>query len=307
MTEYTSSFGRGLRSRLFGFLVMVGAALLLVPIALASASEPLVPPAFRLQASNGYTLSVIAFENRRTGRGGVDLIMRSRHAAVFYGAPAAVGPTSIEADLGAIGRIDVNFVSSGQSHSERSDCGGKPVLVDSGRYEGGIDLEGEEGYSEAHASSARGEVKTVLNLLCSGGPRSEGVGGHSPGARLTVAHRGARRFEFTAMKNGPTRPVRFAASVSERRGRLSIFRGTGVTAAPGSFDFDVPSGTAQVSPPQPFSGEASYFRTAGKRATWQGDLSVDLPGRANFQLTGRGTRVGLIRAVLNPGHPFRLP
>lgn len=267
---------------------------------------PLVPPGFRLHASNGFTLSAISFDNPRKGRDGVYLTMRSRHAAVDYIATAVVGPTSIEADLGAIGRIDIDFVSSGDSRVERSDCGGKPVLVDAGHYEGTIDLVGEEGYSEVHASSARGEVKEALNLICSGGPESEGIGGHSPGARLTVKHRGSHRFGFSAMKNSPTRPARFTASVSERRGHIYIFRGVEATGGAGSFDFDVPSGTADVNPPEPFAGEASYFRPSGEKARWQGNLSVDFPGRANVRLTGVGTRASLIRAVLNPSHPFRV-
>jgi hypothetical protein len=232
--------------------------------------------------------------------------MRSPHAVVLYLAPAVIGPTSIDADLGAIGRIDIDFVSSGKSRTEHSDCDGKPVLVDTGRYEGTIDLVGEEGYSEVHAGSARGDAKGVLNLVCSGGPESEGSGGHSPGARLTVVHRRGRRFEFSAMKNSPTRPARFNASVSEHRGRLWILRDVGVTGAVGSFDFDVPSGTADVNPPEPFAGQASYFRSSGKKARWQGDLSVDFPGRANVRLTGVGTRASLVRAVLNPSHPFRV-
>jgi hypothetical protein len=260
-----------------------------------------------LHASNGYTLSAIAFQNPRTGRGGVYLTMRSPRASVFYFAHAVVGSTSIEADLRAVGRIDVDFVASGKSRAEHSACGGKPVFVDSGRYEGTIDLVGEEGYSEVHATSARGEVKEVLSFVCSGGPKSEGTGGHSPGARLTVAHRRGRRFGFSAMKNSPTRPARFTASVSEQRGRLWISRGVEATGAAGSFDFDVPSGTADVSPPEPFAGEASYFRPPLKKARWQGDLSVDFPGRANVRLTGAGTRASLVRAVLNPSHPFRVP
>lgn len=291
-----------------GLAVVALAAVTSVSVAVAGQSgqvdgPPLVPLGFRLHASKGYTLSAISFENPRTKRDGLYLTMRSRHAAVIYLAPAVVGPTSIEADLGAIGRIDVDFVSSGKSRTEHSDCDGKPVLVDTGHYEGTIDLVGEEGYSEVHASSARGEIKEALNLVCGGGLRSEGTGGHSPGARLTVKH---RRVEFSAMKNSPTRPARFNASISEQRGSLLIFRGVEAIGGAGSFEFDVPSGTADVNPPEPFSGEASYFRPPGKKARWRGNLSVDLPGHANVRLTGASTRASLVRAVLNPTHPFRV-
>lgn len=282
-----------------------GVALLLASVASVRAAEPpVVPPGFRLSASNGYTLSALAFDDSRTGRGGVLLFMRSRHAHALYYAPASVEPSSIEAKLGTIGRIDVDFVPSGQPRAERSVCGGDSVLVDSGRYEGTIEFTGEEGYSQVHASSARGEAMMALSLGCLGGPRSEGFGGNSPGARLTVRHRGARRFEFRAMKNSPTRPAMFTASIEESRGDLRISRYVAITTAPVSFDFDVPSGTAHVNPPAPFTGGASYRRSSGRSARWRGDLSVDFPGHAGVRLTGAETHASLVRAVLNPSHPF---
>lgn len=264
----------------------------------------MVPPGLRLAATSGYTLSAIALKAPNGGAGVVLVMVRSPNALALYSAPASIGPTSIDADLGTIGRIDVDFVSSGQSRVERSACGGKSVLGDAGRYEGTIDFEGEEGYSQAHASSARGEARMALSLLCAGGPKSEGVGGDSPGARLTVRHRGPRQFEFSATKNSPSRPARFSASIEESRGDLHISRGVWVTAAPASFDFDVPAGRAHVNPPTPFEGAASYLRPSGKSSIWGGDLSVDFPGRAGVRLTGANTRASLVRAVLNPSHPF---
>jgi hypothetical protein len=262
------------------------------------------PSGFNLRASNGYTLSVMALAGPRTDRGIILWLMRSRYAQVSYSVEAVVSPTSIEADLGAIGRIDVDFIPSGQSRTERSICG-DPIQVDSGRYEGTVVFEGEEGYSEIHASSARGDATLALNLICPGGPKVTGYGGRSPGALLTVRQR-PHQLEFTAMKNSPTRPARFAASISERRADMAISRSIHVTAAPNSFDFDVPSGRALVTPPTPFVGQARYIRSSGKSTGWRGDLRVDFPGHANVRLTGSGVHASLIRAVLNPSHPFRL-
>lgn len=298
----------GSRRRPFS-LTAVLSLILLASSSAAYASDPLIPSGFRLQASNGYTLTAIAFNDPDGERDLIQLIMSKRHAAVLYLVPAIVGPTSIESDLGSIGHIDVDFVSVGEPHMERSDCDRESVLVESGRYEGTIELKGEEGYAEVRASTARADAKQLLNLICSGSLRSEGSGGNSPGARLTARtakRRSARRFEFTAFKNSPTRPARFSASISERKGRMLTVRGVEATGPPKSFDFDVPTGTARLYPPEPFEGEAVYFRPAGKRDQWKGDLRVDLPGRANVRLAGRGTRAGLIRAVLNPGQVFRL-
>lgn len=273
-----------------------------------AAKPPLTPPGFTLRASNGYTLSAFATQNPDTGEENIAIFVHSRHAEVFYLASATVGPgASIEADLGIVGRIDVDFAPSGGPRVERSACGDKSVPLESGFYEGSIEFEGEEGYSEVHATAARGDVRLLMRLLCPGGPTTEGIGGHFPGAQLTAKHRGSRRFEFSAMKNSPSRPARFTAWVSEHRGSLFISRGVETTAGPDTFDFDVPSGIAHVSPPKPFSGEASYLRPSGKRSSWHGDLSVDFPGRSNFRLTGPGTRSNLIRAALNPGFPFLIP
>jgi hypothetical protein len=293
---------RAFRSVLLGLAVSAA----LTPIGSARAVEPLpVPPGFRLPATNGYALSVFAGQNPKTGRGFVLLRLHSPHAQVVYGASASVTQTSIEADLGSIGKIDVNFVPSGQARTEHSPCADESLSVDSGSYVGRIDFEGEEDYSKAHAISVPGSSDLLLRLVCveSG---SEGSGGHSPGARLTVNRSGTPRLEFGAMKNSPTRPARFAASIGERRGPLQISRDVEVTAAPGTFDFDVPEGFAHVRPPAPFSGEATYLHWPGKRTSWRGNLEVDFPGRSSVSLTGAGFRAGMHRAVVNPGHPFRV-
>ena len=104
------------------------------------------------------------------------------------------------------------------------------------------------------------------------------------------------------MTNSPSRPVRFGASIRERRGDLKIDRSVG-HGCPRTFDFDVPSGKARVRPPRPFAGTATYRRPPGGRPRWRGDLSVDFPGRSDIRLTGPGTRASLIRAVLQSRPP----
>jgi hypothetical protein len=287
-------------------LLIASLCLLFVLVAVdsAQAGPPPAPAGFRLPATNGYSLSVLAAQDPKSGAGFVFLFVRSSHSEVFYASPATVTPTSIEADLGPVAHIDVDFVPSGQARSEDPPCGG-PVSFDSGSYVGAIDFEGEHDYSQAHATSARGDARAAARLLCPGGARSEGIGGHSPGARLTVRGTRSSGIEFGAMKNSQTRPARFGASISERRGAVHISRLVQVTAGVGAFDYDVAQGFAEVRPPAPFSGEATYRRAPGKRPVWRGDLSVDFPGRPNVRLTGTGTRAGMHRAVLNPSHPFR--
>jgi hypothetical protein len=300
--------GRG-RQVVLGLAVAVACMTPPLTAADASAAGALAaPPGFRLSASNGYTIRAFAFYDREGDQDAFYLFVTRKHSAVFYFTKADVTEASIRADLGAVGRVDVHFVPTGRSRTERSACGGKPVKFDAGFYEGAIVLEGEERYMHADATRARGEVRTVLSLLCPGGADSEGSGGHSPGALMTVRQKlGSTKMEFVARKNSPTRSSKFQAAIDERRGRLSISRAVSITGSARAFRYDVAARMATVRPAFPFSGKAAYHAAAGSPGGLFGDLTVDFPGRSGVRLTGARTRAALVRAVQNPSHPFRVP
>jgi predicted DNA-binding protein with PD1-like motif len=299
-----------------GFGVVLGVALILCAAlggafaaAPAASAESLgAPPGFRLKASNGFSVHAIAFDDRGAGRHDTLLLLVARkHSVVFYVIHATVTESSITADLGAVGSIDVQFVPSGEVRAERTACKEKPAKFDAGFYEGTIDVDGEQGFMHAHATRARGEIRVLGRLVCSGGVRSEGVGGHSPGAFLTIHGKvGGSKVEFAARKNSPTRVSRFEASIEERRGALSIFRGVSATGSANAFPFDTAAKAATVRPPAPFSGKAVYDGAGGPSRRLHGNLEVDFPGRSNVPLIGPATRAGMVRGVQNPGHPFRL-
>lgn len=109
------SCGRSLRGRAAALVGVTGMILMLAFGVVARAAEPpLAPSGFKVRASNGYVLSVLGVR-RPAGRSSILLAMRSKGAQVLYSTEASVGPTSIEADLGALGRIDVEFGFSGES------------------------------------------------------------------------------------------------------------------------------------------------------------------------------------------------
>jgi hypothetical protein len=284
--------------------------LLLVPALTAApaAAEPLFPPGgFRLSASNGYNIHVLAFDGDPHGaHDEVILFVNRKNASVVYFALKRVDvtETTIAADLGRVGSIDLQFVPTGMPKEESSACDPRPIKFDSGFYEGKFDFKGEEGYAKAHVTRAHGEVRFAASLIC-GRSRDEGIGGGSPGARLvTRRHWDSGKLEFEATKNSPSRPSRFQASIEERRAGLVIDRGVSASAGAGAFDFDVPAQTALLAPPTPFHGTARFHHTTRRPGRLAGSLSVDFPGRSHVRLGGSSG--GLVRWVQNPSHPFRL-
>lgn len=276
---------------------------------IASAASLPPPGGFRLLAGNGYSLRALSYDGDPQGQPDSLLLLFSRQgSSALYFAQKGVEVTeeSISAQVGGLGSIDLRFVPTGKPREEAPSCEPKQtVAVDSGSYEGRVAFEGEEGFTEVHATRAPGDAHFVLSLICGGGV-DEGFGGHSPGARLLVHRRRQQgNVALEAWKNSPTRPAHFEASIGERRGALGIFRGISSSAGPRSFVFDVPAQSALVRPPSPFHGSARFVRPGKGPGRLQGGLEVDFPGRSNVSLAG--ARGGLLRYVKNPGHPFQLP
>jgi hypothetical protein len=282
------------------------AVLLGAGTSVASAGQLPAPGGFRVKASNGYTLRALSFDGDPHEKPDALLLFLSRKgSAALYAVQKGVEVTeeSISADLGELGSIDLRFVPVGRPRDEAPSCEQRSFEFDAGTYDGTFDFEGEEGFTELHAARVRGEAKFGLSLICGMGV-DEGAGGHAPGARLSVNRRQAEEHTmFEAWKNSPTRPAYFEASIEERRGSMSIYRGISAKAGPGSFEFDVPSQTARVRPPSPFAGFGRFDRMGSGKGKIHGQLSVNFPGRSDVSLSG--ARGSLIRYVRNPAHPFR--
>lgn len=183
----------------------------------------------------------------------------------------------------------------------------KQIEVERGRFEGAFDFRGEEGYTRARVTRVSASARVALSLIC-GGESSEGFGGHSPGARLTIHRKaGGEITELVARKNSPTRPARFQASVEELTGRVKVSRAIWSTAPPVAFQFAFPAKTATVAPGGPFYGTATYDGGQPKFNRVSGDLAADFPGHSGVPLVGTHARAGMIRYVDNPSHPFALP
>jgi len=288
-------------------LCVLAAALASVLLSSASAASP-APPGFRLSASNGYSLHALAFDGDPHEQPDALLLFFGRKGSgVFYSLQnhLEVTETTITADFGQLGSVDLQFVPSGQPRKERSACDRRPIKIDSGFYEGRIEFEGEEGFTQVDAVRAPGEIRLAASLICSAGD-NEGVGGHAPGARLSLRRRwSGGRLELQVKKNSPTRPTRLSASIEEQQDGLVVARSISTVGGPGAFGFDVPGQTALLRPPSPFRGAATFHRTSRRTpGRLRGNLTVDFPGRSNVSFVG--SRGSLVRYVDHPSHPFRL-
>jgi hypothetical protein len=287
-------------------LVAVVACTVLAAPATAATESTALPPAFEVAATNGYKAFV--FVGGSPARAELVLNVRKRNGSAFYAAPAHYTETSIEANLGKLGEINVHAVPTGHPKTEGSNCdgGGKHFTVESGHWEGTIRFRGEEGFTSIAATSVTATAAPLVELVCGGSTGSEGIGGHSPGAFLTVKRRtGNEGLELTVRKNRKVGPTRLTASVSERRGAIHISRQVADVAPSKDFEFEIPPGEATVHLPGPFSGSIELTRRPGSSPSVKGEATVDFPGRAGVPVFGPGKlRASLIRAVLNPSHPF---
>jgi hypothetical protein len=254
--------------------------------------------AFRVGASNGYSLFAIADSQRLDGKGELVLFVGSKRAQVTYLAPATVTATRIEADLGRLGQVSLDVAPSGKKRQLHA-CGTpKTVRFEPPTYRGSFEFHGEEGYTEAISSSPRDFSRVFSRLSCGlsvGG--GETSGRLLPGARLKLRFRsGPVLINLQANKNRADARTKLVLEAAEVRQGIEISRTVAFWTGTGAFGYDLMLRTASLAPPVPFSGHATYNRSAAPRARWSGDLSVDLPGRSNLALTGAGIHATLAHA-----------
>lgn len=251
-----------------------------------------VPGSFRLQGSNGYVFSVLAEPARASQPASLLIALAAKGQSVTYSAPATVTETSMQASLGALGEIAVTFQRSNQPTSVP--CGKRAISFDSGSYVGTIDFRGEEGFTNVEATSVPGNIDFMRGLFC-GGAFSAFFGGPERGGELSVRNP-ALGPRMSVRNSRPGATAQISASSLEYSNGISIERSTSLRMPGADFTYGRDLRTATVRPPAPFAGSAQFDlgRKAGKR--WSGDLTVDLPGKADVPLTGGALRASLTRS-----------
>lgn len=278
-------------------IAILGLSLLAPLDAVALDSDLKGSAVFRLEASHGYTILGFASSERIDGRGDIGLIVYRKDAAVFYTAPAIVTPTSLDADLGTLGRFSAAIVPSGQKKRLRSPCGDDVRRFEPRLYRGTFEFRGEGGYAEVVATDVLEDPRFLFDIICPVVSGGEALGRVLPGARLRAFSRhGERRLSLQLNKNRAHRPMFFEATLKEARGKIRIERTVTGSQPAAAFEYEPLLRTAAVEPSAPFSGTARFHRRADPANQWTGNLSVDFPGRVDVPLTGAGFSTRVVHA-----------
>jgi hypothetical protein len=274
-------------------LVCAGAAALALPGMAAAkpgyfVSRPGQQSELNLRGSHGYR-----FQIAQTQPGSLYVITRKRKASVTYFVhPRRSAGEGIVATLPGVGRISTRFRPIGRAmeRDPPDNCEGHGSLVQRGTFVGAIQLVGEQGYTEVDATHVRGKVTRSFRRVC------DNRGGlvNFPPIRFSIlsasSKRGHENIGFFAArsesKDQPTlNSVVFSASSAEQRGSMLVDRSIFAFGRLETFAVDGLQ-SASLSPPQPFTGTASFQQISPKAGSWTGSLSAELPGIGPVALTG---------------------
>lgn len=290
-----------------GIAATVAAALLVVP-ASALATKTYVTKAgsvtyAQVHGSNGFRLNFSENEKRYFEAHTVGPDTSTRYD--LRGGSVAGGKVS--ADLGKLGRFDLRFVPVGRSKpiSIPSWCTGPEGSWQPGYLVGRARFRGERGYTQVHLHKVSAARETWSSLRCH---YLEGPFGQAKKRRATVnasrsvgprRHRTFQNFKATLFGRHAApraRRVVFSAKRNEGAGGISITREAEVEAPESTFLFtggkQLPE-EVEVTPPAPFSGTASFIRTAESTFEWRGDLAVEFPGIDPIRLAGPSFSAGV--------------
>jgi hypothetical protein len=250
-----------------------------------------------LDGSNGYRLDVTAVRAPGDHRGQIDVVAHKGSGSVSYNVPGSLGRDgSIDARLPHVGRIAVRFESRkvGQGITLPGICRGRPEVVQRGIFRGTIELHGEKEFTEVDRGSARGSVTRVFRRVCHVGAHGAGKT-HRPKVRLTYLIAGEQKGKgglhfaaFRAEFGTELDILAFSASTIRQQEGMEIVNSVSAEGNPDQLLVSKP-GTpkvVEVKPPEPFQGTATFHLTSKTASTWEGNLSVELPGVGPVSLAG---------------------
>jgi hypothetical protein len=255
--------------------------------------------AFRLEGTNGYSILVVAFSEPHFKKGQVLVgVGNGKDSGVLYLAPASVTATTIDADLGAVGKLSLQFEPSAPVERVHPKCKRDGSFrFEPGVWVGTIEFEGEEGFTRVARSRSKAIPFPFLEDGCDTYSIGETFGHDAYGARLVLRSPARHRSLFLQVnENHRNAPVLVEASLEERRTGMIVDRELLERYPASSFAFGPLLRSATLAPPSPFAGSATFRRFAKPANRWTGDLTIDFPGRADVPLSGDGFKATLVAA-----------
>jgi hypothetical protein len=250
---------------------------------------------FDVKAKGGYKVAVVSQ--------GESVIVAVQRGAGFATTGYVVRGTAtrgrIQASFGKLGMVSMHFRPSADPtwiHPHRSCRGRNRFLARSGVYVGRFRFRGEDGYVSVDVRRAKGAVREVAPQCVGRGSRShfaEGAtqsaaeGRDRPERAFLAAYwrQGITAAQFVALE-GKDGKNDYLFETETAQGRMAIVRAAILFGAHGEFTHDDALTTARVAPPPPFHGAGTYRVAPDGTKTWQGKLSVSMPGDADIPLTG---------------------
>lgn len=228
-----------------------------------------------------------------------------------YMAPVAEDPGTIEADLGALGKVSLSFQPSGEKTITKVDLedksekciGAAKIVRRLGVFTGTLSFHGEDGYTSVDTTSAPGSVGTSTFRNCTTLPGAAARASSPPAGQQRAADlvAGSGSVSVALFAFTDSTGSRFSAfSGKQPTPRLSIIRQASAVAPSSSFRFDPSLDNATLQPPAPFSGFAAFRDPPRRPAYLKGTLAVKFPGLVASLV---GPDIGAPKLRLLPAEP----
>ena len=269
-------------------ILACAAALLLLPAG-ATAGLPkgaITLSTVELDESNGYELELA---DVRIGKRQPGVVMSAQRetASASYAVRTGSAP-GIHAAFGSLGQVDLGFHRR-KKVVERPERNCR-WIIETGVFRGSVRFVGEGSYISSEAVNPEGGIVRLPDGFCGFGSFRPGLPPGLPRETVLAARMktGTGEVSFRASRErSARRTVLFDAGTKEEVDGVRIERSILVPGEPGDFTATDTS-RAAVSPSLPFSGSARFRDPPGGPASWEGTLTVALPGLEAVPLAGEG-------------------
>ena len=287
------------KGSLLPLLCTVAAALLALPAGANAKAQNEVHPgrydlSIELPESDGWEMTISA-----SGHNEVELSATRGAASVSYRAAGHVSSQRVEADFGALGRIDLKLDLQARGTGVprlHGRCTGRAPYELFGPFHGNVDFPGEPNVAGVSVDRGQATIRRSFQHVCQ--PlKIPGLSKNPLPLETDVlaarSHENGRTTALTTLGISVEQEFFLGliiGSVSERIGPVKITRARkGLIFEAKELRLSKPGAEPQratVKPFWPFRGTATFVKPAGEPAQWEGDLSVRVPGGGRLALAG---------------------